>query len=79
MAEQIDADAVLLLEALDRINHLAADQTLAHLIDQAGAEAAAAWYGRFEHPAHQPDDIDWPQIGEHLLHRLLRRTLELGR
>jgi hypothetical protein len=79
MAEQIEHDPVLLLETLDRINGLAGGQRLARLIDQAGDEAAAAWYGRVDIRPAQPDHIDWLQIGEHLLHRLLRDTLELGR
>ena len=79
MAEQIQEDPVLLLETLDRINSLAGGQTLARIIDQAGYEAAAAWYGRFETRPTYPDHIDWLQIGEHLLHRLLRNTLERGR
>jgi hypothetical protein len=77
MAEQIQADPVLLLETLDRINALAGNQTLARVIDQAGLEAAAAWYSRFENRPTYPDNIDWRQIGEHLLHRLVRSTLDL--
>lgn len=76
MADQIQEDPVLLLETLDRLNHLASGQTLAQIIDQAGQEAAAAWYGRLDNPPTRPDNIDWPQIGEQLLHRLLRRSLE---
>lgn len=80
LAQQIQQDPVLLLEALDRINHLAGGQTLARLIEQAGREAAAAWYGRLETPppaaSSTPDGIDWPQIGEQLLHTLLRRSLD---
>lgn len=79
MAEQIQEDPVLLLETLDRINSLASGQTLARIIDQAGHEAAAAWYSRFETCSTYPDNIDWPQIGEHLLHQLLRNTLERDR
>lgn len=74
MAEQIQEDPVLLLETLDRINHLAGGQTLARILDQAGREAAAAWYGRFDTRPALPDNIDWIQIGEHLLHQLLRDT-----
>lgn len=76
MAAQIQEDPVLLLETLDRINHLASGQALAQIIEQAGHEAAAAWYGRLDTPPARPDDIDWPQIGEQLLHRMLRRSLE---
>lgn len=79
IAEQIQEDPVLLLETLDRINHLAGGQTLARTIGQAGHEAAAAWYGRLDTPPAQPDNIDWHQIGEHLLHQLLRHTLEPDR
>jgi hypothetical protein len=76
MAEQIQEDPVLLLETLDRINRLAGGQTLARLIDQVGHEAAAAWYSRFETRPTHPDNIDWPQIGEHLLQQLLRNTVQ---
>jgi hypothetical protein len=76
MAEQIEADPVLLLETLDRINSLAAGQTLARVIDQAGHEAAAAWYSRTDALPDPANGIDWNQIGEHLLHRHLRRSLE---
>ena len=79
MAEQIQEDPVLLLETLDRINHLSSGQTLARIIEQAGHEAAAAWYSRFETRPAQPDNIDWLQIGEQLLHQLLRNTLERDR
>jgi len=73
MAEQIREDPVLLLD-LGRFS-----QTFAQIIDQAGQEAAAAWYGRLDSPSARLDDIDWPQIGEHLLHRLLRRVSTLDR
>jgi hypothetical protein len=76
MADQIQEDPLLLLEALDRINHLARGQSLAGIIDQAGHEAAAAWYGRLDTPPPRPDGVDWQQIGEHLLLRMLRNSLE---
>jgi hypothetical protein len=79
MVERIEENPVLLLETLDRINHLAGGQSLARIIDQAGFEAAAAWYGRLDTRPAQPDDIDWWRIGEHLLHRMLRNSLERGR
>ena len=75
MAEQIQEDPVLLLETLDRINYLAAGQTLATILDQAGHEAAAAWYGRLDSQAPRADGIDWLQIGEHLLQRMLSHSL----
>jgi hypothetical protein len=76
MAEQIQEDPLLLLEAIDRIHHLARGQTLARIIDQAGHEAAAAWYGRLDTPPPRPDGVDWQQIGEHLLQRMLRNSVE---
>ena len=76
MAEQIDADAVLLLETLDRINGIASGLSIDELIEHAGREAAAASYFRIEHgPAHR-DDIAWTEIGEHLLQRLLSHGLD---
>jgi hypothetical protein len=63
------------MDAMDRLNSLAAGLTLGELLDQAGHEAAAVYYDRDQTPTRD-DSIDWQQIGEDLLQRLLRRGVE---
>lgn len=78
IADAIRADPVLLMETLDRINHLAAGMGFDETITEAGREVAATWYGQERMPPRHAD-IDWQQLGESFVVQVLGRGRELGR
>lgn len=77
VADGIRDDPVLLLETLDRINHLAGGQSLEELSREAGNVVAAAWFCQEPMPPRR-EDVDWVQLGESFLVQLLKEGPELG-
>jgi hypothetical protein len=78
VAEGLRANPELLLETLDRINHIAAGMSLDEVIQEAGREVAASWFGQDPVPARK-ETVDWLQLGEHFVLEVLARGTWLGR
>jgi hypothetical protein len=78
VADGLRGDPTLRRETLERVNQLAAGLSLDEVIEEAGREVAASWFGQEPMPLRN-DAVDWRQLGESFLLELLERGHELGR